>query len=463
MSEKIVLNPITRISGFMQIEVTIDKNVIIDARNNGFLFRGFEEMLKGRSPFDAIYFTERICGICSTAHGFVSAVALENALKIQPEESGTVLRQIMHGCEFLQNHIRHFYQFTLPDYVQIDMNPVNDNNGRKYKLPKDLNARLSNHYVEALKYSRDAHKMLAILGGKAPHSHGIFVGGVTANLSITDIIELKSILAPIKEFINNVMLEDIDIISRYYGEDFKNGKGYGNFMTYGTFDNSFNEPETYVKSGVMINNVRHDFDPAKIAEDSIYTYSPSSIGGGSTPSNNNKNDAYTWVKAARYNGMPVEVGPLARLWISGRYTNGVSTLDRITARVIEVKIICSIIEKLLQNIKPSKATQQIWEIPQSAQGIGLRDTTRGALGHWINIENQKINKYNIITPSGWNISPEDSNGNKGVIEKALIGTYVEDVKAPSEIGRIVRSFDPCVSCATHVISDKYNDFVMRLV
>ena len=92
MSEKIIINPITRISGFLQIEVTIEKNIVIDARSSGFLFRGFEEMLKGRSPLDAIYFTERICGICSTAHGFVSATALEDAFKIQPDENGSILR-----------------------------------------------------------------------------------------------------------------------------------------------------------------------------------------------------------------------------------------------------------------------------------------------------------------------------------------------------------------------------------
>jgi hydrogenase large subunit len=159
----------------------------------------------------------------------------------------------------------------------------------------------------------------------------------------------------------------------------------------------------------------------------------------------------------------MEVGPLARLWINGSYTKGVSTLDRTNARVIEAKNICEIIEKLIDMIKLLPAAQKEWQIPQSTKGVGLKDTTRGALGHWITIEGQKIETYNIITPSGWNLSPEDSNGNKGPIEKALIGTYIEDVKNPSEVGRIVRSFDPCVSCATHIISDKYKAFTMRIV
>jgi hydrogenase large subunit len=466
MSEKITINPITRISGFMQVEVVIEKNMIIEAKTNGFLFRGFEEMLKGRSPLDAVYFTERICGICSTAHGYVSSVALENALGVKPDENGSLLRDVMHGCEFLQNHIRHFYQFTIPDYAKVDINPVNDN-VRQYKLPKDINSKLNSHYMQAFKYSRDAHKMLALLGGKAPHNHGIFVGGVTASIDATKLIELKSILFNIREFINTSMMDDVQTIAKYYPEDFKNGKGYGNFLSYGAFDKDLNNLAPYVKSGVYIDKRVHEFNPANISEDIINSYYTDAVGvingDKELKPDATKKEAYTWVKAARYNEIPMEVGPLARLWISGEYSRGISTLDRIIARVLEAKRICDILESILELLKPGVSNQRKLEIPQIADGVGLRDTTRGALGHWLKIENQKIKNYNIITPSGWNISPTDSKGNKGVIEKALIGTYVENSKVPSEIGRIVRSFDPCVSCATHVISDNCSDFTMRLV
>ncbi|MDS0527796.1 nickel-dependent hydrogenase large subunit [Clostridium sp. SHJSY1] len=468
MGEKIVINPITRISGFLQIEVTIEKNIVTDAKSSGFLFRGFEEMLKDRHPFDAIYFTERICGICSTAHGIVSATALENALNIQVDENGGILRQIIHGCEFLQNHIRHFYQFTLPDYVQIHINPVNDGEERKYNLPSETNKKLNEHYIESLKYSRAAHKMLAILGGKAPHNHGIFVGGVTVNTDASKIVELKYILNSIKDFINNIMLNDIEVVSKYYPEDFKNGRGYGNFLSYGAFDEPFNESMSYVKKGTLINNVREDFDINKINEDIIYSYYSDSKNVLNNDDNNwkadtSKKDAYTWVKAARYNGIPMEVGPLARMYISGEYTNGISTLDRTIARVLETKKICDIVEYLIDRINPQKTVQKIWEVPDTVNGVGLKDTSRGALAHWIGIEDKKIKNYNIITPSGWNLSPKDSSGNKGVVEKALIGTYVEDIKKPLEVGRVVRSFDPCVSCATHIISDRFRDFTMRIV
>ncbi|SHJ26660.1 hydrogenase large subunit [Clostridium cavendishii DSM 21758] len=468
MKEKVIINPITRISGFMQIEVTIEKNTVIDARNTGFLFRGFEEMLKGRSPFDSIYFTERICGICSTAHGFVAATALEDALKVVPDENGSILRQIMHGCEFLQNHIRHFYQFTVPDYVPINVEPAKNIHGIRYKLPKEINERLNNHYIESFKFSRLGHKMLALLGGKAPHAHGIFVGGATVNIDASKIIELKSMMFSIKDFAQNIMLEDANIIAKYYPEDFRNGKSYGNFLSYGAFDMPFNTPKPYVKSGVIINNVREDFDVNKIDEDIVYSYYSDTKAVLTNKDSNwqpdtNKKDAYTWIKAARYKGLPMEVGPLARLWINGEYTSGIATLDRTMARVIELIKVCDIVENLIDKVKLKPVIQQKWEIPEISSGVGTRDTTRGALAHWISIEGKKIKNYNIITPSGWNISPEDSKGNKGVIEKSLIGTYVEDAKNPFEVGRIIRSFDPCISCATHIISDRFEDFSMRIV
>lgn len=109
------------------------------------------------------------------------------------------------------------------------------------------------------------------------------------------------------------------------------------------------------------------------------------------------------------------------------------------------------------------AHQDRYEFPQVARGKGLIDTTRGALGHWVSIDNQGIKNYGIITPTTWNLSPEDSRGVKGVIEKSLVGTLIQDIKNPVEIGRIVRSFDPCVSCATHVFGNGHSPIEIRVV
>ncbi len=103
----------------MEIDADIDNSIVADARTEGLLFRGFEKMLEGRNPFDAVYFTQRICGICSTAHSMASTLALEDALGVTVSQQGRYLRDIVHGCEFLQNHIRHFYQYTAPDFVKL--------------------------------------------------------------------------------------------------------------------------------------------------------------------------------------------------------------------------------------------------------------------------------------------------------------------------------------------------------
>ncbi|MTI71471.1 MAG: Ni/Fe hydrogenase [Firmicutes bacterium] len=469
MGKKIVINPITRISGFLEIEVEVEKNIIVNSSCSGMLFRGFEDMLKDRSPLDAIYFTERICGICSTAHAYASALALEDTLKVTPSFNDRLLREFIHGCEYLQNHIRHFYQYTLPEYVKgPDFSPLLTMDYYDYRLPDKLNKELAKHYIQSTKYSKSAHEMLAILGGKAPHNHGIFVGGVTVNIDSEKFIRIKSLLSSIKDFSKNIMLEDVYIISKYYSDYFKNGKGYGNFMSYGAFENYPYEDISYLKPKVFINGEFFNFDKSYISENiynAWYTSDKLDINptDENTKENINKKGAYSWIKAPRYYGYPMEVGPLARMWLSGEYTKGISTMDRTIARVLEVIKITEILEGILKKIELINTKQSKYEIPIKAKGNGLTDTTRGALGHWISIEDKKISNYTIITPTTWNLSPTDSKGLKGPVEKALIGTYIKDLKNPIEIGRIVRSFDPCVSCATHVISDKYKPIKIRLL
>lgn len=153
----------------MGINADIDHNIVTDARTEGLLFRGFEKMLEGRNPFDAVYFTQRICGICSTAHSIASSMALEEALGIAVSQQGRYLRDIIHGCEFLQNHIRHFYQFTVPDFIRLpEGNALFETDHHDFRLPKQKNDRIARHYFDSLQYSRSAHEMLAILGEKRP-------------------------------------------------------------------------------------------------------------------------------------------------------------------------------------------------------------------------------------------------------------------------------------------------------
>ena len=468
MGKKIVINPITRISGFLEIEVKVEGNRIVDAKSSGMLFRGFEKMLQGRSPLDAVYFTERICGICSTAHSMASSIGLEETIGVVPGENDRYIRQLIHGCEFIQNHLRHTYQYTLPDYIKGPrIEPLYSVEHQDYRLPDRLNQRLTESYLQSIEYSRLGHEMLALFGGKAPHNHGIFVGGVTVNLDAAKVIKFKSLLSSIKEFVVGRMVEDICIIGEYYPEYYQNGAGYKNLMSYGSFQN-IQGKNLYSSPEVYINGQLSTFDPNYISENIYHAWYQSeqvSLEPGEPPveANRQREEGYSWVKAPRYNGYPMEVGPLARMILSGEYNGGISTMDRTIARVLEVKKVIKIMERLLEIVKPIPASQSQYSIPAQGKGVGLVDTTRGGLGHWIKIENERIKYYDIITPTAWNLSPTDSKGVKGVIEEALIGTEIQNINAPVEIGRIVRSFDPCVSCATHIISDKAGSLKVRVL
>ena len=457
-TKRVVINPVTRISGFMEIDADINNNIVADAKTEGLLFRGFEKMLVGRNPFDAVYFTQRICGICSTAHSLASTLALEGALDVVVSQQGRYLRDIIHGCEFLQNHIRHFYQYTAPDFIKLpEGNTLFETDHNDFRLPKQKNDLIAQHYFDSLEFSRNAHEMLAILGGKAPHNHGIFIGGITTQATPEKIAQLRSLLLNIRQFVCEVMIPDAYTIAKYYQEYFEIGRGYGNLLTFGCFNGYeklgtlYVNPSTYSDSRIM------ELNPGEITEN-IYsswyiakseTYTPFET----VPEPDmKKSDAYSWVKAPRYRGLPYEVGPLARMWLCGEYRNGISTMDRTLARVLEAKKIANIILILLDNLIPGACVQKEYEIPQSAYGAGLIDTTRGALGHWIKIENQVISLYQIITPSAWNLSTRGQDNLPGPGEKAIIGTLIKNSDTPVELGRIIRSFDPCVSCATHVYS-----------
>lgn len=457
MKKRIVINPLTRISGFLEIDVIVEQNVVVEAKTKGNMFRGFEQMMVGRAPFDAIYLTQRICGICSCAHSVAASLALENALRVQVTELGRYLRDIIHGCEFIQNHLRHFYQYTLPDFVKLpEVSTIFRPDHSDFRLPASVNDQLVNHYTESFQLSRLAHQMLAVMGGKAPHNHGVFVGGIATPPSTDQIIKMKSILQKLSQFIREKLIPDAYIIARYYDEYFTMGKGPGNLMSFGAFHQYQKLGTLYVDPLVYMNGKIQAFDPDKITEGIDYSWYKG-IHSTYTPwdelpePERDKDQAYSWVKAPRYAGLPFEVGPLARLWLNGEYRRGISAMDRTIARALEAKKIADILKVLLDHIVPGVSVQQEWKLPEyAAMGAGLGDTTRGALGHWVKIENKIISFYQIITPSAWDFSTRDAQNIRGTAEQAIMGTTLQNPDQPVELGRILRSFDPCMSCATHV-------------
>ncbi|MBO8128522.1 MAG: nickel-dependent hydrogenase large subunit [Peptococcaceae bacterium] len=455
--KKIIINPVTRSNSPFVVEVTVSEGKVVDTKCSCQFFRGFELILQNRDPRDACYLTERVCGICSSAHGMAAAFALENAAGVRPPYNGNILRNLILGADLLQNHIRHFYFLSLSDYVKgPDLPPFVPSYKKDFRLSKKANEAMLQNYYEALEIGRLAHELMALLGAKAPFPHSILAGGSTVAPTVDVIIDFYYKLKKINDFIQNKMIPDVHTLAETYADYFEIGNRNANMLDFGLFPKDEHDRERYFPAGLALEGRVQEVDLKPIKEDLSYSWYadkgvPQDPYTEETVPDREKDGAYSWVKAPRYNGKAVEGGPLARSWIRGDYRRGVSVMDRIMARVLETELVGRLMEGWLEELRPGEPVFKPFAIPQEAEGAGLTGAMRGPLGHWLRIEKGKIAHYQIITPTAWNMSPQDATGQPGPMEEALLGTPVADANEPVEISRLVRSFDPCSACATHII------------
>lgn len=457
MSRKIRISPVTRINGFWNLEVQVDSGKITDAWSSGIFFRGFEEILIGRDPRDAGYLTERICGICSTAHAIASAHALEDALKIDIPGNAVLLRNLSFGADLLQNHLRHFYLLTLADFAQgPDEPPFIPRYKADYRLSKVETERVWENYRQHFELARLTHEMVTIFGGKIPHQHGIIAGGVTTPPTVDRIQKFMGMLDLVKAFVNDKLVPDLEILARRYEDYYHIGQGCGNLLTYANFAIPGNPGKFVIPFSTYTGGEIGGFDSGKILEHIHRSWfiqdQPRTPREGKTQPDIDKEAAYSWVKAPRYDGKPFETGPIAHLWMKGSYRRGISTMDRLMARVLEAKMVTELMSQWLKELEIGKPIYQPFDLPDRVlEGIGYTGAMRGALGHWVRFKGKKILHYQIITPSAWVCCPRDDNGNRGPVEEALVGTPVSDISNPIEVGRVARAFDPCLACAVHIV------------
>ncbi len=506
---KIVIDPITRIEGHLKIEAIVENGIVKEAKSSGMLFRGFELILKDRDPRDAQRITQRICGVCPTAHATASTLNLDSAFGIDDKipDNGRILRNLIFGSNFLQSHILHFYHLTALDYV--DVTAVADYEGKDphllqvkkfiesgnlapfvpryegdYRLPKSINISATRNYVEALNIRTKCHELLAVFGGHMPHNMSMMPGGVTENVSVDKIATFRWKLEKIRYFIDNVYIPDVLAVAGVYSDYFGIGVGVGEFLSYGVFgldsEPDLTKRKRFFPQGIVSSKdlKPKKFDPSKITEHVKHSWYKSKSNlhpsEGETEALPDKKGAYSWMKSPRYGGQVYEVGPLARQL--NAYVRGceptvtiinsvlkkfnaspkalVSTLGRHAARAIEAKIVADQMAKWIMELKPGEPVHTDFEIPESGEGMGITDAPRGALGHWIKIKDYKIENYQAVVPTTWNGGPRDDKGQPGPFEQAMEGTKVKDEKNPFELVRIIRSFDPCLACAIHVVNPK---------
>ena len=570
MSERIVVDPITRIEGHLRIEAQMDGDSISRAYSSGTMVRGIEIILKDRDPRDAWAFAQRICGVCTLVHGIASVRAVEDALHYPIPANAQLIRNLMIAAQHVHDHVMHFYHLHALDWVDL-VSALDADSGSTsqlaqslspypksspgyfsdikkklkgfveggqlgifangywghpaYKLTPEANLMAVAHYLEALTWQRDVAKLHAIFGGRNPHPN-FLVGGVASPIDLNSdsainskkLSQVLEFINRMREFVDQVYVPDTLAIASFYKDWGSRGEGIGNFLCYGDFpEKGMHDPDSYlIPAGVILERDLSTVHPVDMldAEEiqefvahSWYDYKGGKTQGlhphrgetqlnytGPTPpyKHLDVDAAYSWLKSPRWRGKPMEVGPLAR--VLTLYARGhaqtrelvdstlktldlparalFSTLGRTAARTLESKIIADAMgiwyDNLIANIKAgdtSTFNPDLWEPatwPRRAMGVGFMEAPRGALGHWVVIEDGRISNYQAVVPTTWNAGPRDSAGLAGPYEAALEDNHrLHDPSQPVEILRTIHSFDPCIACAVHV-TDSEGEEMLQL-
>jgi hydrogenase large subunit len=424
-----------------------------------------------------------------------SCLNLESAYNVTPPANGRILRNLVLGANFIMSHVLHFYHLAALDYINtdgvlggaIDKGPWQPHYVAPDMVTGPTAELLVGHYVQALAIRRKAHQMGAIFGGKLPCAPTFVPGGCTAVPTTENIAAFRALLIELRTFIGDAeqgtYIPDVLTVAGAFSPYFSIGAGCGNLLAYGVFDLDNSDQNKLLYRGRYTDGSVAGVDPTQINEDLKYSKYDDAGSGlnpavGVTEPDIDKTDAYSWLKAPRYQGIVHEVGPLARMavnYLSGDATTiGLiesvlgadpdisvlfSVLGRHAARALEAKLVADAMDGWLDELDPGQTAYEQVSIPKRVQtGIGLTEAPRGALGHWITATSRgKINRYQVVTPTNWNASPKDDLDQNGPIEQALIGTPVADLDNPIEVLRVVHSFDPCLACSVHMLRPGNNE------
>jgi len=482
MSEqtRIIAGPFNRVEGDLEIRLDIEDGAVVDAYANSPLFRGFEQMLSGKDPRDAMTITPRICGICSISQSAAAARAIAAAQGLTPTEAGAKTAALIHGTENVADHLTHFHLFFMPDFAK----PVYENEPWHGTLVERFSAMEGSAARAAVAARTELMHLMGLLAGKWPHTLAIQPGGVTKAPDARDRVRLISILRTFRTYLEKTMFGDSletfsalkstceleDWRKRGSGGDVRlfldvadavglndMGRGPNQFMSYGAYETA----DGYLfKRGMMLDGRERDIAFDRIDEDTAYAWMTGDAAhpfeGRTTPDLDMSEPAYSWCKAPRLDGRPVEVGALARQIVDGHPLarelgqGGASALGRVIGRLLEIARTVPALEAWATGIEPGVAYLRRGEPLLDGQGAGLVEAARGSLGHWLVAKDGRIANYQIIAPTTWNFSPRDAGGVPGPVEQALRGAVVRQGETtPISVQHIVRSFDPCMVCTVH--------------
>ena len=496
--------PLNRVEGDLEIRIEVADGVVADAWSSGTLYRGFEKLLVGRGALDGLVITPRICGICCTTHlnaaaRALDAVAFGEAGSLALPDNAIRLRNVALMAEHIQSDVRQSVLMYLVDFA----NPAYAGHALHDEAVRRYAPLGGQDCIETIKETKKVVEIIAILGGQWPHSSFMVPGGVAFSPQTTETLQCRHILKRYQGWYERRILGcsverwrevqsagELDAwldekpahrdgalgfflrFARSVGLD-RSGAGHGNFISFGSLDIpehtgiQSGSARQLVPAGFVHGGSLAAFDQDAVAEHVAHSWYHDYEGGkhpfhGETKpyASGAERGKYSWVKAPRYNGLPAETGPLAEMAVAGDpliqsllARDGVSALLRQLARLTRPATLMPAMDAWLAEI--AHAGEQPFIRPagdiEEGRGAGLTQAARGALGHWVRIENGKISHYQVITPTAWNGSPRDGAGVRGPWEEALVGTAIADPDNPIEAGHVIRSFDPCLVCSVHAV------------
>ncbi|MGZ6123567.1 MAG: nickel-dependent hydrogenase large subunit [Myxococcales bacterium] len=550
---RVTIDPVTRIEGHLRIDVEVENGKVKDAWSSGQMWRGIELILKGRDPREAWFFTQRICGVCTTVHAIASVRAVENALQLEVPLNAQYIRNLIVAAHSLHDHVVHFYHLSALDWVDVvsalkadpakaaalgeSLSAWPGNSRREMeavkkklegfvaggqlgiftngylghpamKLPPEVNLLAVAHYLQALDYQRKANQVVAILGGKTPNIQNLAVGGVAnpinldnqTALNMEKLAHARDLLLEVKQFVEQVYVPDVCAIGAMYPDWLGYGAGVRNYLAVpdlplDTKGEKFDMPGGTIFGGDIagvkpISSFRDEYFRDNVAESVAHAWYEGSgelhpFEGETKPqyTDFDARGKYSWCKAPRFQGKPMQVGPSAEVLVAfaqgheptKRWATKVldtagsiakvkltpavleSTLGRHAARAVRCAVLAELALKhwqlLVDNIGRGDVTSfNAPKFPKGEiRGFGFHEAPRGTLSHWTVIADGKIKNYQAVVPSTWNAGPRDAKGQPGPYEASLIGNPIADPQKPLEALRTIHSFDPCLACAVHTV------------
>jgi len=481
MGRKVTLGPVNRVEGDLEVQLTLAEHKVASAQVQSTLYRGFENLLTGKTAMDALAITPRICGICSVSQSVAAARAIADFANIPMAANGERVTNILLATEVVTDLLTHFYLFFMPDFTH----PGYQKEAWAEQVAKRFTSVKGERHGIMLKARAEFLHIMGILAGKWPHSMVFQPGGVSKVVSMSEQIKLLGIVSNFKQFLEAVMfgdtLENIarldseQALSHWHQENQANQGDFSLFLALsqalslqgrGSSQNNFLSFPAYPSAvghlypgGVAIKGNFAPLNTALIDEQLDYSKlygSHAHPSSGLTQPDTSKEGAYTWSKAPRYDGHVMETGAIARQYIAREplavslvSSSGSNIHNRIVLRLVEMAKLVLQIEQWLTEIKPNDSFCHHQSLPREGQGMGLSEAARGALGHWIRVENGKIANYQLVAPTSWNFSPRDNQGHPGALEYALAGIDYQSERDKQMLQHIIRSFDPCMLCTVH--------------